>query len=196
MLYSRVSSMMGGTSSNAPHPSTVYQDTFDFHDEEDDPVHSNAPSLDNIYESHREDGGDTKCPAGSVRSLPEVKINMDPTERLIEAVESLREAIVENTSIAHRQRSRRKAGAGRVTSGMPSLSRANGMPMLGKDEKLRIRKEKVSVMFFNLDVVFVLLLVIYIGLRTHYSREQSIFETMSGNYAKLEPNLVVIRGSG
>lgn len=146
MLYSRVTSIAGGAASSSSNQynssSHHYQDTFEIHDDEDD--HSNAPSMDNLYEAGME-GSVPPVGSGSVRSLPEVKIDMDPTERLIEAVESLREAIIQNTSMTQRQRSRRKAGAGRVTSGMPSLNRANGMPMLGsKDEKLRVRKEKVG----------------------------------------------------
>lgn len=84
----------------------------------------------------------------------EVRINMDPTERLIEAVETLRDAINENTNC---QRPRRRGGGGPGGGGgrppsnahQHSYSKANGTAQNVKDERLKIRKEKVSSSFVS-----------------------------------------------
>ena len=61
-----------------------------------------------------------------------------------EAVESLRDAVMENTSCAQRSKSRRRVGASHAPrSGGGASSRANGLPLL-KDDKINVRKEKVS----------------------------------------------------
>ena len=89
------------------------------------------------------------APTGSLSQISsEVRINMDPTERLIEAVETLRDAINENTQS---QRPRRRGGGPGGGGGRPPSNahqhhhyKANGTPQNVKDERLKIRKEKVS----------------------------------------------------
>ena len=60
-----------------------------------------------------------------------------------EAVESLRDAVMENTSCAQRSKSRRRVGASHAPRSGGASSRANGLPLL-KDDKINVRKEKVS----------------------------------------------------
>ena len=63
-----------------------------------------------------------------------------------EAIENLREAVTENTSVTQRSRSRRRAGGSHASSAQrsqaPLSSRANGMPLL-KEDKTRAKRDKV-----------------------------------------------------
>ena len=97
-------------------------------------------SLDNFYDAL------TERDPGAVASLSDIRINMDPTERLIEAIETLREVIVDNTNA--QQRPKRRGGGGGAGAGnrggeAAPIYRANGSAINVKDDKLKIRKEKV-----------------------------------------------------
>ena len=127
MLYSRVSLVNDIRLMNA-----ILQDTYEVHDDDDC---SNDASLDNFYDAPTEGGG-----------LGEVRINMDPTERLCEAIEGLREVIVDNTSAQAKRRGGGggAGGGGRRIQGIPATLYKSSGPMAGlKDERLKIRKDKV-----------------------------------------------------
>ena len=93
-----------GGSNNAPPGSRYLQDTFDLAEEDEDDLHSNAPSIENVYGAsvgshHTYSGPPSKqgsaengvCgppgagPGGGGGGAGggEVRITMDPTERLI-----------------------------------------------------------------------------------------------------------------
>ncbi|CAH1788352.1 unnamed protein product [Owenia fusiformis] len=104
-------------------------DTYDRAD--DDETNSGDLSVENFYDASAEDAKNN-----------EVRLDLDPTERLIEAIESLRDTISDNTTLHQKQRGRRKVA--RNTKGGPGgLTKA--------DERLKIRKDKVIV---ELRVVF------------------------------------------
>ena len=116
------------------------QDTYDVHDDEghchgshdanvNDAGHQTS-QLHNYFDANAP-------PPEKCTSLPEVRINVDPTERLIEAIEALRDVVVENTSAQQKQKKRGGRGGGR-----------SGQPLNVKDERLKVRKEKVSVTSF------------------------------------------------
>ncbi len=154
MLYSRVS--MVNEAANAPRTTSCVdgvrsflQETYDIHEDDED-AHSNDPSLD-FYDAQQE-----KDP-GTIASLSDIRINVDPTERLIDAIESLREVIVDNTNA---QKPKRRAGAGGAGRGgqgasQPSAGyRPNGNALNVKDDKLRIRKEKVRKDAVSIEIYF------------------------------------------
>ncbi len=125
-------------------PCFILQDTYDI-TEDDEPEehehHSHDASSDNFYDA----------PAASKdgTGLPEVRIDLssasdDPQDRLIAAIAALREVIVDNTNMQRtgkRRRGQERSGAG----GSGPQSRSNG-PL--KDERLKVRKEKVRPMWF------------------------------------------------
>ena len=104
----------------------ILQDTYDVQDDEEQ---SNDASFENFYDAQAES------------SLHEVRIDLEPGDRLVEAIESLREVIIENTSV--QQKSRRRGGRSSNT-GMGGGYKANGGALSLKDERLKIRKEKVG----------------------------------------------------
>lgn len=108
------------------------QDTYDV---DDDEVASNDASFDAYYDAMGGDHG--TAPSG----IPEVRVNLDPSDRLIEAIEQLREVIIENTNTAKGGRRRGRQAQG---SSQPAY-RANGAPLGLKDDRLKIRREKVSL---------------------------------------------------
>ena len=155
----------------------LFQDTYDAVDDLLDPEHPDPPDpveggdgagAEHYYDAPADkDAPDTAAAAttnggsaspGLSHIASEVRINMDPTERLIEAVETLRDAINENTQC---QRPRRRGGGpgggGRPQSNSHSHNshqyKANGTPQNVKDERLKIRKEKVraTVVFYNFE---------------------------------------------
>ncbi|KAK2151358.1 hypothetical protein LSH36_366g04032 [Paralvinella palmiformis] len=138
MLYSRVQLLQCTQPVNA---SVSRQDTYDVQDDvddEDDDRRSHDASVDNFYDALAE-----RDP-GAVASLSDIRINMDPTDRLIDAIEMLREVIVDNTNA--QQRSKRRPGAGQqgTRAGVTApIYRANGSAINLKEEKLKIRKEKL-----------------------------------------------------
>ena len=138
MLYSRVNLL---TTQNQPMTSRVvrsHYDPDDVHSDDTDEDHedddnSNDASMDNFYDA----------PAESMQGIvPEVRINMDPSDRLIEAIGALREAITENTTATQRQRQRARGPRGSGTTGYKGGGGSS--PLSLKDERLKIRKEKVS----------------------------------------------------
>ena len=131
MLYSRIQLVNECKPASNP-MNAILQDTYDGQDDEEQ---SNDASFENFYDAQTES------------ALPEVRIDMEPSERLCEAIEALREVIMENTSVQKTSRQRR----GRSTqSGLQSGYKANGSAMSLKDERLKIRKEKVGTFYFNL----------------------------------------------
>ena len=64
----------------------------------------------------------------------------DPQDRLIAAIAALREVIVDNTNV--QRTSKRRRGQERAGGGGGSNSRSGGGQF--KDERLKVRKEKVS----------------------------------------------------
>ena len=127
MLCSRVQLVNDFRSMNA-----ILQDTYDGQDDYDN---SNDASLENFYDAQTESG------------LHEIRINMEPNDRLIEAIESLREVILENTNA--QQKSRRRGRTAPSSANSP-MYKANGTILSIKDEKLKIRKEKVRLSFYSL----------------------------------------------
>lgn len=121
MLYSRVQLVNEAPSRSM---NAILQDTYDVQDEEEQ---SNDASFENFYDA----------PAESTAVLPEVRIDMEPSGRLIDAIESLREVILENTN-AHAKSRRR--GRTQPSGGY----KQNGSALSLKDERLKIRKEKVG----------------------------------------------------
>jgi hypothetical protein len=118
---------------------SVSQDTYDTHDDEEEDTHSHDASLDNFYDAL------TERDPGAIASLSDIRINMDPTERLIEAMETLREVIVDNTNAQHRPKRRGGGGTAGNRQGVTApVYRANGSAVIVKDDKLKIRKDKVS----------------------------------------------------
>ena len=115
------------------------QDAYDVTD--DDDIHSqDANFYDASSASTSHQTGDSK------RALPEVRINMDPSERLIEAIEQLKEVIVDNTSAQSKHKRHRGPGGGRGGGG-ERQNNLGGLPLsaASKDDRLKVRKEKVSV---------------------------------------------------
>jgi hypothetical protein len=145
MLASRVSSVNtpaassegaggGGGSSSFANRLRAYLEQDQYVSDDDDA--SNDASFDNFYDA----------PSDAQGGLPDVRINMDPQDRLAEAIETLKGVIVENTNA---QRTHRRKGRSSGSTG-PQQYKADGTPVT-KDEKLKIRKEKVVV---ELRVVF------------------------------------------
>lgn len=128
----------------------LLQDTYDVQDQDDDD-NSNDISFDNFYDASEQNlppstGGSPNL-AQRLQAAPEVRIDMEPNERLIEAIESLKEVIMENTNTHNKARRRgRPTGAGSTPS-----YKQNGGPVTLKDDKLKVRKDKVIV---ELRVVF------------------------------------------
>ena len=153
MLYSRVQ-LVNDLSSARYMNAAVLQDTYDINDDVEElpevDNHSNAPSIDNYYDAQgiREPipGQERERSVGPTStSLPEVRINLDPTEKLIDAMEALREVILDNTNAQQKQRRRgRGGGGGGGGGGAGHTYKANGTPLNVKDERLKIRRDKVS----------------------------------------------------
>ncbi|ELU17486.1 hypothetical protein CAPTEDRAFT_215264 [Capitella teleta] len=131
----------------------VLQDSYEMQDELEE-LHevpdqpSNAPSVDNFYDAPglrdsvaaQDDLERSVGPTST--SLPEVRINLHPTERLIEAMEQLREVILDNTNVQQKQRRRgARTGGGGPGGGGPPNYKSNGTVNL-KDERLKIRRDK------------------------------------------------------
>lgn len=140
----------------------MLQDSYDIQDELEEMPEppSNAPSIDNFYDAQgiREPvpGQERERSVGPTStSLPEVRINMHPTERLIEAMESLREVILDNTNAQQKQRrrggGRGGGGGGGIPPGISNMCKSNGTVMNLKDERLKIRRDKVSTGKFICD---------------------------------------------
>ena len=112
------------------------QDTYDI-TEDDEPEehehHSHDASSDNFY--------DAPADKDAATNLPEVRIDLsasdDPQDRLIAAIAALREVIVDNTNVQRTNRRRR----GQERSGGGGQSRSASQL---KDERLKVRKEKVG----------------------------------------------------
>jgi hypothetical protein len=132
----------------------VLQDSYEMQDELEE-MHergpSNAPSVDNFYDASglrsSVDGQDLERSVGPTStSLPEVRINLHPTERLIEAMEQLREVILDNTNAQQKQRRRGQRSSGGCSGGGGGAQayKSNGTFMNLKDERLKIRRDKVS----------------------------------------------------
>lgn len=134
MLYSRVQLVTEpsrATSSSHHSMNAILQDTYDVHDYDDDVASNDATSCDNFYDAETEAG------------LAEVRLNMDPSMRLIEALETLREVITENTNVHGRRRRGRSSAANYGGKG-------DGATGGIKDDRLKIRKEKVGQVVYNL----------------------------------------------
>ena len=156
-MYSRVTMVQqpSASSSTTTHRNAILQDVYDIDDEDDD--HSNEVSLDNFYdaqgerirgESSERDGGPGRGDREKL-SLPDVKVSSsgDPTDRLIEAIESLREVIIDNTYASQKGKKRGQGGGGSNPDRHQTASpryKANGTVMSVKDERLKIRKDKVG----------------------------------------------------
>ena len=120
-------------------------DMQDSYDVDDDDVGSNE-AFDNYYDAQGGgDAGQSSSAADSKQVIPEVRVNLDPSDRLIEAMETLREVIVENSNIA--KGGGRRRGRGGQAQGSAQPYRANGTPMGMKDDRLKIRREKVGLHF-------------------------------------------------
>ncbi len=105
---------------------TYLQDTYDLGDDDEQ---SNDTSFDNFYDAQT----DTQS------GVPEVRINMDPSDRLVEAIDQLRGAVLENTNAQNKSR------RGRTSANTAQVQyKSDGTRMTLKDDKLKIRKEKVS----------------------------------------------------
>ena len=122
------------------HDVFVYlQDTYDI-TEDDEPEehehHSHDASSDNFYDAPAADK--------DASALPEVRIDLsasdDPQDRLIAAIAALREVIVDNTNV--QRTTKRRRGQERAGGGGGGNSRSSGGQF--KDERLKVRKEKVS----------------------------------------------------
>ena len=113
----------------------ILQDAYDVTD--DDDIHSQDA---NFYDAS---SASTSNQQGHPKhqTLPEVCINMDPSERLIEAIEQLKEVIVDNTSAQSKHK--RHRGPGGVRGERQST--IGGLPLsaASKDDRLKVRKEKV-----------------------------------------------------
>ncbi len=109
------------------------QDTYDITEDDEDDHHDqdhiHDASSDNFYDAPTEKDG----------HVPEVRIDLsasdDPQDRLIAAIAALKEVIVDNTNI--QRTGKRKRGQERSGG---AGGRANGGL---KDERLKVRKEKV-----------------------------------------------------
>lgn len=172
MLYSRMSSLNGRNSSGRPrlsllgdstgfsHGGTVnplrpahnsisephsihaiLQDAYDVTD--DDDVHSQDA---NYYDASSASTSHQHGPGGgsdTTAVLPEVRINMEPSDRLIDAIEQLKDVIVENTSAQAKNKRHRGPGGTRNER----HNNNGGLPMssVNKDDRLKVRKEKVRI---------------------------------------------------
>ena len=126
MLYSRVQLVTepSRSTSNFNSMNAILQDTYEGND--DDDLSNDATSCENFYDAQAEAAGH-----------PDVRIDMEPSVRLLEALETLREVISENTHAQNRHRRRGRSTGNTTYSGKES---ANTI----KDDRLKIRKEKVS----------------------------------------------------
>ena len=79
--------------------------------------------------------------------------NADPTEKLIHAIQALRDVIIDNTNVQQRARARRagagggcggSAAAGAGIAGPGRAGRNHKTNNMFKDERLKIRSQKVS----------------------------------------------------
>ncbi len=80
--------------------------------------------------------------------------NDDPTEKLIHAIQALRDVIIDNTNVQQRLRARRAGGGGGGCGGSAAASAGIAGPgragrnhktnNMFKDERLKIRSQKVS----------------------------------------------------
>lgn len=116
------------------------QDPYDYDCDDNDSNDSNDASVD-FYDAPEGAMSGTRL-ARDPLSLPSVRVNMDPQERLIEALEALREVVVENTN-TKAAKMRPRPPPPRPKDGMKL-----GSPTSPKDERLKIRKSKVSVLSY------------------------------------------------
>ena len=115
------------------------QDTYDITEDdeaEEHEHHSHDASSDNFYDAPAADK--------DASALPEVRIDLsasdDPQDRLIAAIAALREVIVDNTNV--QRTTKRRRGQERAGGGGGGNSRSGGGQF--KDERLKVRKEKVN----------------------------------------------------
>ena len=145
MLYSRVTLI----NDQQNHMNALLQDTYEIH-EEDETCSTGGGTDDvgaeNYYDAEAETLGGVGGGGGGGRHCclgldgEDVRINVDPTDRLIEAIENLREVIIDNTNAQQRQRRRPQR------SNM-AMNKGSGIPIGLKDERLKVRKEKVGDRF-------------------------------------------------
>jgi hypothetical protein len=100
---------------------------------ENDCANSADVSFENFYDAPQE----------NVSLLPECRISLDPTDRLIDAIDSLREVVSENTNAQNRLR--RHKGLSSAPGNKP-ITGTGGV--LKSDERLKVRKEKVNICFY------------------------------------------------
>lgn len=117
------------------------EDCYDIDDDEEDAVSNDAPSTADYFDAPTE--------ASNIQPS-DIKLDMEPSVRLITALENLREVITENTK-THTTVAKRRPGAGGQAQKQERTSGAKGPDGLPKDDRLKIRKEKVIV---ELRVVF------------------------------------------
>jgi len=113
------------------------QDCYDIDDDDEDACSNDAPSTADYFDAPA-DASDIKA--------SECKLDMEPSMRLINALENLREVITENTKT--HTTVKRRPGAGGQTRKQETQKGPDGVP---KDDRLKVRKEKVIV---ELRVVF------------------------------------------
>ena len=125
MLFSRVELL-----NDLGYMNAILQDTYDPRDH-DDEENSADTTVENFYDAQ----ADNPC-----LSTSDTRVSIDPTDRLIEAIESLKEVISENTNLHQKNRRRR------VTPGTGQLAKSGGHggALLKENERLKVRKEKVG----------------------------------------------------
>ncbi|XP_064647158.1 gamma-aminobutyric acid receptor subunit gamma-3-like isoform X3 [Lineus longissimus] len=134
MLFSRIA--LTNEFMNAVLQDTQYTQEPD-HEPDNDCANSADVSFENFYDAPQENV--------PLSLLPECRISLDPTDRLIDAIDSLREVISENTNAQNRLRRHK----GPTTPGNKPITGTGGL--LKSDERLKVRKEKVGPGYSDSD---------------------------------------------